>query len=205
MTPDRVRSLFSLLRAANPAPRSELVYASPFELLVSVVLSAQATDKSVNLATPALFRAANHPEAMLELGRKGLERYIKRIGLYRTKAKNLIGACKILLEQHGGEVPRTREELEQLQLERLQATLSRVHRAVPFYRRRFDDAGLDPDELARSPAGPLRAERLVVECEDPGRRACRNARKRARALERLCAWGRSCSQTRSASGCGTCA
>jgi endonuclease-3 len=114
LTPDSIRSLFAVLRAANPAPRSELIYASPFELLVSVVLSAQATDKSVNLATPALFRVANRPEAMLKLGRKGLERYIKRIGLYRTKAKNLIGACKILLDKHGGEVPRTREELEQL-------------------------------------------------------------------------------------------
>ncbi|MGH8662080.1 MAG: endonuclease III [Burkholderiales bacterium] len=114
MKPDRIRSIFTLLRAANPAPRSELVYASPFELLVSVVLSAQATDKSVNLATPALFQVANRPEAMLRLGRRGLERHIRRIGLYRTKAKNLIAACKLLLERHGGEVPRTREELERL-------------------------------------------------------------------------------------------
>ena len=113
MTPERIRSVFTLLRA-NPAPRTELAYASPFELLVSVVLSAQATDKSVNLATPGLFRAANRPEAMIRLGRKGLERHIRRIGLYRTKAKNLIGACKLLLERHGGEVPRTREELERL-------------------------------------------------------------------------------------------
>jgi endonuclease-3 len=114
MTPDKIRSIFTLLRAANPAPGSELVYASPFELLVSVVLSAQATDKSVNLATPALFGAACTPEAMIKLGRRGLERYIRRIGLYRTKARNLIGACKLLLEKHGGEVPRTREALERL-------------------------------------------------------------------------------------------
>jgi endonuclease-3 len=114
MKPEKIRSIFTLLRAANPAPRSELVYASPFQLLVSVVLSAQATDKSVNLATPALFRAASTPDAMLKLGRRGLERHIRRIGLYRTKAKNLIAACKLLLEQHGGEVPRTREELERL-------------------------------------------------------------------------------------------
>ena len=114
MTPDKIHRIFTRLRAANPAPRSELVYVSPFELLVSVVLSAQATDKSVNLATPGLFRAANNPEAMLKLGRRGLERHIKRIGLYRTKARNLIGACKLLLEKYGGEVPRTREELEQL-------------------------------------------------------------------------------------------
>ena len=114
MHPDRIRSLFTLLRSANPAPRSELVYGSPFELLVSVVLSAQATDKSVNLATPGLFRVANTPAAMLALGRRGLERHIRRIGLYRTKAKNLIAACRLLLDQHGGEVPRTREELERL-------------------------------------------------------------------------------------------
>ena len=114
MSPDKIRSIFTLMRAANPAPRSELVYASPFELLVSVVLSAQATDKSVNLATPALFQEAGNPAAMLELGRKGLERHIRRIGLYRTKAKNLIAACRLLVEKHGGEVPRTREALEQL-------------------------------------------------------------------------------------------
>jgi len=114
MTPDRIRSIFTLLRAANPAPRSELVYASPFELLVSVVLSAQATDKSVNLATPGLFRVANGPGAMLKLGRRGLERHIRRIGLYRTKAKNILGACKLLIERHGGEVPRTREALQAL-------------------------------------------------------------------------------------------
>jgi endonuclease-3 len=78
------------------------------------VLSAQATDKSVNLATPALFHEAGNPAAMLKLGRKGLERYIRRIGLYRTKAQNLIAACRLLVEKHGGEVPRTREELERL-------------------------------------------------------------------------------------------
>jgi endonuclease-3 len=102
------------LRAANPAPRTELVYVSPFELLVSVILSAQATDKSVNLATAALFRRANSPAALLGLGRRGLERHIKRIGLYRTKAKNILGTCKLLIEKHGGEVPRTREALQAL-------------------------------------------------------------------------------------------
>jgi len=114
MTPDRIRSIFTLLRAANPSPRSELVYASPFELLVSVVLSAQATDKSVNLATVELFKAANTPAALLSRGRRGLERHIRRIGLYRTKAKNILGACRLLLEKHGGEVPRTREALQEL-------------------------------------------------------------------------------------------
>ena len=114
MTPDKIRSIFTLLRAANPSPRSELAYASPFELLVSVVLSAQATDKSVNLATVDLFRDANTPAALLTLGRRGLERRIRRIGLYRTKAKNILGACRLLLEKHGGEVPRTREALQAL-------------------------------------------------------------------------------------------
>ena len=114
MNPAQRFEIFSRLRAANPAPRTELVYASPFELLVSVVLSAQATDKSVNLATAGLFAAANTPAALLALGRRGLERHIKRIGLYRTKAKNLLAACKLLLEKHGGEVPGTREELERL-------------------------------------------------------------------------------------------
>ncbi len=111
MNPRQRHDIFSRLRAANPAPRTELVYASPFELLVSVVLSAQATDKSVNLATAGLFKTANTPSALLGLGRKGLERHIKSIGLYRTKAKNLLAACKLLIEKHGGEVPRTREEL----------------------------------------------------------------------------------------------
>ena len=107
-------AIFACLRAANPAPRSELEFNSPFELLVAVVLSAQATDKSVNLATETLFRRANTPRNLLQLGQVGLERYIKSIGLYRTKAKHILATCRMLLERHGGEVPRTREELEQL-------------------------------------------------------------------------------------------
>jgi endonuclease III len=114
MSPQQRTEVFRRLRAANPNPRSELVYGSPFELLVSVVLSAQATDKSVNRATAGLFQVANKPESMVRLGRRGLERHIKSIGLYRTKAKNLLAACKLLIERHGGEVPRTREELEAL-------------------------------------------------------------------------------------------
>ena len=114
MSPQQRTEVFQRLRAANPDPRSELIYGSPFELLVSVVLSAQATDKSVNRATEGLFRVANTPEAMIKLGRRGLERHIKSIGLYRTKAKNLIATCKLLIERHGGEVPRTREALEAL-------------------------------------------------------------------------------------------
>jgi endonuclease-3 len=114
MSPQQRTEVFRRLRAANPNPRSELIYGSPFELLVSVVLSAQATDKSVNRATAGLFPVANTPEAMIKLGRRGLQRYIKSIGLYRTKAKNLIAACKLLMERHGGEVPRTREALQAL-------------------------------------------------------------------------------------------
>jgi endonuclease III len=114
MSPERRTEIFQRLRTANPDPRTELTYGSSFELLVSVVLSAQATDKSVNRATAGLFQVANTPEAMIKLGRRGLERHIKSIGLYRTKAKNLIATCKLLIERHGGEVPRTREALEAL-------------------------------------------------------------------------------------------
>lgn len=106
--------IFRRLREANPAPRTELAYTTPFELLIAVVLSAQATDKSVNLATAKLFRVANTPEQVLALGEAGLESYIKTIGLYRTKAKNVIALCRQLIERHGGEVPRTRAELEAL-------------------------------------------------------------------------------------------
>ena len=114
MNPAKRHEIFTRLRAANPAPRTELQYNSPFELLVAVVLSAQATDKSVNLATDKLFRHARTPGQILTLGQSGLERYIKSIGLYRTKAKNILATCKLLLEQHDGRVPQTREELEAL-------------------------------------------------------------------------------------------
>ena len=110
----RRQKIFARLRKANPEPKSELEFTTPFELLVAVVLSAQATDKSVNLATRELFKVANTPAAMLALGPEELERYIKTIGLYRTKAKNLLAACRILVEEHRGEVPRTRAELERL-------------------------------------------------------------------------------------------
>jgi endonuclease-3 len=91
--PSSIQSLFERLRAANPDPRSELAFSTPYQLLVAVILSAQATDKSVNLATPGLFAAAPSPAAMVRLGRKGIERQIRRIGLYRTKSKNLWEAC----------------------------------------------------------------------------------------------------------------
>ena len=102
------------MREANPNPRSELAYTNPFELLVSVVLSAQATDKSVNLATARLYPIANTPQALLALGQTRLENAIKTIGLYRTKAKNVIALCRELIDKHGGEVPRDRAALEAL-------------------------------------------------------------------------------------------
>jgi len=114
MNPAKRQALFERLRAANPEPRGELEYSSPFELLVAVILSAQATDRSVNLATRELYKKANTPQALLALGVKGVERYVKSIGLYRTKAKNIIATCRLLLEQHGGEVPRDREALQAL-------------------------------------------------------------------------------------------
>jgi len=114
MNPAKRAEIFRRLREANPAPTTELAYQTPFELLVSVVLSAQATDKSVNLATARLFPVANTPRAILALGESGLTPFIRSIGLYRTKAKNILAACRILLEKFGGEVPRRREDLESL-------------------------------------------------------------------------------------------
>jgi endonuclease-3 len=110
----RRRELFARLRAANPAPRTELAYRSPFELLIAVILSAQATDKGVNKATPALFRAAPTPAAMHALGVAGLTPYIRTIGLFNSKAKHIIATCEALVSRHGGEVPKTREALEAL-------------------------------------------------------------------------------------------
>ena len=107
-------ALFERLKAANPAPTTELEYATPFQLLIAVILSAQATDKSVNIATRKLFADAPTPQAMLALGEDGLAEYINRIGLYRTKSKNVVATCRQLLEQHGGEVPHDRAALEAL-------------------------------------------------------------------------------------------
>jgi endonuclease-3 len=106
--------IFTRLRAANPAPRTELIYQTPFELLIAVILSAQATDKGVNKATAELYHVANTPTAILALGVKGLTRYIQSIGLFNAKARNIIATCEILLERHHGEVPASREALEQL-------------------------------------------------------------------------------------------
>lgn len=114
MNPAKRRAIFERFRDANPDPRGELEYSTPFELLVAVILSAQATDKSVNRATRTLYRQANAPQALLKLGTAGLEEHIKSIGLYRTKAKNIIATCGILLEKHAGAVPRDRAALEAL-------------------------------------------------------------------------------------------
>lgn len=114
MNPQKRLEIFRRLHAANPKPTTELRYTTPYELLVAVVLSAQATDKSVNLATAELFRKANTPEKMVKLGVAGLEEYIKRIGLYRMKAKNVIALSQILRERHCGAVPQNREALEAL-------------------------------------------------------------------------------------------
>ncbi len=109
-----IEPFFETLKEANPEPETELEFSSAFELLAAVLLSAQATDVGVNKATRKLFPVANTPKKILALGLSGLEGYIKTIGLYRSKAKHLMAACQILVDKHGGHVPRTREELEEL-------------------------------------------------------------------------------------------
>jgi len=114
MNPAKRREIYERLRAQNPHPRGELEYRTPFELLIAVVLSAQATDRSVNLATARLFPHANTPRALLELGEAGLIPYIQTIGLFRTKAKNIMALCRQLLAEHNGEVPRDHAQLIKL-------------------------------------------------------------------------------------------
>jgi endonuclease-3 len=114
MNPARRRAIFERLRSLDPHPTTELEFATPFQLLVAVVLSAQATDRSVNLATRRLFKDAGTPAAIAALGEEGLAEYIRTIGLYRTKAKNVVGLARLLLERHGGEVPADRAALEAL-------------------------------------------------------------------------------------------
>jgi len=114
MNPSKRREIFTRFRAANPHPTTELEYSTPFELLVAVVLSAQATDKSVNLATRKLFPHTNTPEKILALGETGLRDAIKSIGLFKTKAKNILATCKLLIQHHGSQVPQTRDQLEKL-------------------------------------------------------------------------------------------
>jgi endonuclease-3 len=114
MNKKKVAAIFARLKSLNPKPTTELEYSTPFELLVAVILSAQATDKGVNLATRTLFKHAKTPQAIAKLGVEGLSNYIRTIGLFNSKAKNVIEMCRILLEQHGGEVPQSREALEAL-------------------------------------------------------------------------------------------
>ncbi len=114
MKPAEIEAFFQILQAANPHPETELHYSTPFELLTAVLLSAQATDVGVNKATAKLFPVANTPEAILALGEEGLCEHIRTIGLYKSKARHLLETCRILIEQHGGEVPRSREALEAL-------------------------------------------------------------------------------------------
>jgi len=114
MTPANIQAFFATLAASNPQPQTELEFASVFELLTAVLLSAQATDVSVNKATRGLFLVANTPQKMMALGLDGLERHIKTIGLYHAKARHLLQTCQILVDRHGGQVPRTREALEAL-------------------------------------------------------------------------------------------
>ena len=114
MNADKRRTIFERLRAANPSPTTELEYSTPFELLIAVILSAQATDVSVNKATRSLFPAAPTPEAMLALGEEGVRSHIRNIGLFNAKAKNVVATCRLLVDCHGGEVPCEREALERL-------------------------------------------------------------------------------------------
>jgi endonuclease-3 len=114
MHPTRIRAIYRRLQAANPRPTTELEHKSPFELLAAVMLSAHTTDKSVNTATRKLFPVANTPQALLALGVEGVKPYLKTVGLYNTKAKNLIELCRRIVEQHGGEIPRDRQALETL-------------------------------------------------------------------------------------------
>jgi endonuclease III len=114
MNATKRHEIFSRFAKANPNPTTELVHSTPFELLLAVILSAQATDKSVNLATEKLFKTGNTPQKILDLGEQGLIEHIEAIGLFRNKAKHILAACRILVEEHGGKVPRTREALERL-------------------------------------------------------------------------------------------
>ena len=114
MTPRQRSALFRRLQAANPQPTTELIYRNPFELLIAVILSAQATDVSVNKATAGLFKVANTPSAIVALGEAGLKQHIRTIGLFNTKARNILRTCRALLDQHGGEVPPDRDALEAL-------------------------------------------------------------------------------------------
>ncbi len=185
MKDEHIEPFFAALKAANPTPASELEYSSAFELLVAVILSAQATDVGVNKATRRLFAVANTPPKMLALGLDGLQDYIKTIGLYRSKAKHLIEACRIMIERHGGEVPRSRDALEALPgVGRktanvvLNVAFGEPTIAVDTHILRVANrTGLAPgktargrDEAARARAHPLPARRAPL--ADPARPVC---------------------------------
>ena len=114
MNAARRRELYSRLRRGNPSPTTELQYQTPFQLLVAVILSAQATDVGVNKATRGLWPVASTPQTILDLGEEGLKAYIRTIGLFNSKARNIMATCQILVDEHGGEIPRQREDLERL-------------------------------------------------------------------------------------------
>lgn len=114
MSPEKIREIFKRFQKVNPHPTTELIYHSPFELLIAVILSAQATDKSVNKATAPLFKIANTPSALLKLGLSSLKKHISSIGLYNTKAKNIIATCRLLIEEFSSQVPKDRAALETL-------------------------------------------------------------------------------------------
>ena len=168
MKDSEIEPFFATLKAANPEPNTELEYTNVFELLAAVLLSAQATDVGVNKATRRLFAVANTPAKMLALGVPALTEYIKTIGLYRNKARNLVETCRILVEQHGGEVPRTREALEALPgVGRktanvvLNVAFGEPTMAVDTHVFRVSDLMMEPAEVERGVLERVPAEYLV--------------------------------------------
>ncbi len=154
---DRVE-FFRRLRSVLPHPRTELEYHTPFELLVAVILSAQATDAGVNKATRRLYPLANTPQAFLELGPEGLKEYIRTIGLFNTKAENIIKTCRILVDRHGGEVPRDRESLE----------------ALPGVGRKTANVSCTADIPARRASRPVPSASCATSAVSNTRRRCNN-------------------------------
>ena len=161
MNKDKRRAIFERLRAERPDPDTELNYSTPFELLVAVVLSAQATDVGVNKATAKLFPVANTPEAMLALGEDGIRGYIQTLGLYNNKAKNLAEACRILVDKHGGEVPEVERVREHVPEPRQRRD------AVGRERLREHDADGDVEDEQEDDRGPGGADRQRVRVDEP--------------------------------------
>ena len=183
------RAIFARLQESNPAPRTELKYRTPFELLVAVILSAQATDKSVNKATASLFRTADTPAAMLALGVAGITQYIKSIGLYNSKAKNIIATCQALLAQHAGRVPRTREALEQLPGRRAQDRERRAEHRIRRIHHRRRHAHLSSRQPHRARARQDRARRGRQADEDRAARISPRCASLADPARPLCVHG----------------